>query len=53
MQGSSVDLRVNDVPPELLWKVKEMAAVRRITLRQLVIELLQETVAKGEKHKKV
>lgn len=49
MQGSTVDLRVNDVPPEVLWTVKKMAAERRVTLRAFVIQLLTEAVKKNGK----
>lgn len=44
-----VDLRLRDVPPELMWKLKQLAASKQQTLRAFLLELLEETVQKPKK----
>jgi len=35
---------VRDIPPDLYWSLKELALARRMTLKALVIEALQNIV---------
>ena len=45
------DLRVNDVPSELMFDLKVMALDGQTTLRALVIEVLKAaTIAHNKKH---
>lgn len=48
----TMDLRINDIDPDLIRAVKKLALDRGVTLRQLVFTLLRDAVAKGERSRK-
>lgn len=43
----SVDLRLRDMDPALMWQLKQIAASRHQTLRAYLLEVLQEAAKKS------
>ena len=40
----TTNITVRDIPSDLWWKAKALAATRQISIRQLIIDLIKEAV---------
>ena len=48
-KGNAKPLSLRDFPKDLYWKCKEMAARRRMSLKQYVVEALEEAIERDSK----
>ena len=47
-QNSNVDLRLRDVPPEMMWRLKQLAASKHQTLRAFLLDALDRLSKSGK-----